>query len=161
MPRLDAYIPEGALTAEAEDELLSTLTDILLRNEGADPRDPTARSIAFVWLHRPAKVFRAGAAHEAPIYRFEPRVPEGQYDEERRRAMVEEITAAVLDAERGAYDRDALRIWVFPTEVPEGSWGAAGRVWRLADIAGLIFGDREKGRAFAEKRLGVRRSSVG
>ena len=31
MPMLDAFIPEGALSAEAEHKLLSQLTDILLR----------------------------------------------------------------------------------------------------------------------------------
>ena len=45
MPRLDAYIPEGALSADAENNPLSALTDILLGNEGADPADPTSRSI--------------------------------------------------------------------------------------------------------------------
>jgi hypothetical protein len=37
--------------------LLSELTDILLRNEGADPADPRARAIAKVFLHRPTAVY--------------------------------------------------------------------------------------------------------
>ena len=53
MPMLDAYIPEGALSASAEDDLMGTLTDILLLHEGADPSDAAARSIAWVFLHRP------------------------------------------------------------------------------------------------------------
>jgi phenylpyruvate tautomerase PptA (4-oxalocrotonate tautomerase family) len=159
MPRLDAYIPEGALSDEAENQLLSKLTDILLRNEGADPADPAARSIAFVWLHRPAKMFVAGEPAEEPRYRFEPRVPQGQFDDERRQSMVAEITEAVLDAEDGAYERNPLRVWVFPYEVPEGTWGAAGRIFRLADITGFVFGDEEKGREYAETRLAARRDA--
>ena len=54
MPMLDAYIPEGALSEQAERELLSDLTDILLEHEGADPANPVARAIAWVFLHRPA-----------------------------------------------------------------------------------------------------------
>ncbi len=157
MPRLDAYIPEGALSEEAESKLLSELTDILLRNEGADPADPAARSIAWVWLHRPAKVFVAGEPATEPRYRFEPTVPEGQFDDERRQAMVEAITEAVLDAEDGAYERDPMRVWVFPSEIPDGTWGAGGRIFRLAEIAGFVLGDEEKGRAYAEKRLAERR----
>ena len=43
MPMLDAYIPEGALPADVEKKLLSTLTDVLLEHEGADPTNPAAR----------------------------------------------------------------------------------------------------------------------
>jgi phenylpyruvate tautomerase PptA (4-oxalocrotonate tautomerase family) len=66
MPMLDAFVPDGALSADAERELLSRLTDILLRNEGADP------------------------------------TPEGQYDDKRRQAMVEQVTEAVLDLPPGS-----------------------------------------------------------
>ena len=157
MPMLDAYIPEGALPAEAEKELLSNLTDILLRHEGADPSDPTARSIAWVFLHRTEAVFVAGEPSSEPHYRIVASVPEGQFDDERRQAMVEAVTEAVLDAENGAYDRNPMRVWVFPTEIPDGTWGAAGRIFRLSDIAGFVIGDQEKGRAYAEKRLAERR----
>jgi hypothetical protein len=50
-----------------------------------------------------------------------------------------------------------LRIWVFPNEIPDRTWGSGGRIARLADIAGLVLGDAENGRAYAEKRLGGRR----
>jgi phenylpyruvate tautomerase PptA (4-oxalocrotonate tautomerase family) len=156
MPMLDAFILEGALSPEAEKELLSNLTDILLRTEGADPTDPRARSIAVLSLHRPAAVYVAGEPAEAPRYRIFASVPQGQYDDERRQAMVEQVTEAVLDAENGAYDRDPLRVWVFPTEIPEGTWGAGGRIFRLADVIGFVLGDAEKGRELAERRLAGR-----
>jgi hypothetical protein len=66
--------------------------------------------------------------------------------------MVAAVTEAILDAEDGRYERDPLRIWVFPNEIPDGTWGGGGRIPRLADIAGLVLGDAEKGRAYAEKR---------
>jgi phenylpyruvate tautomerase PptA (4-oxalocrotonate tautomerase family) len=157
MPMLDAYIPEGALSAEAEEKLLSELTDILLRNEGADPTNPVVRSIAWVFLHRPAAVFVAGEPADAPCYKIVASVPEGQFDDERRAAMVKEVTEAVLDAEQGAHERSAARVWVFPTELPDGTWGAAGRINRLADIAGFAMGDLERGKRYAERRLAERR----
>jgi phenylpyruvate tautomerase PptA (4-oxalocrotonate tautomerase family) len=157
MPMLDAYIPEGALDPDAEAELLSNLTDILLRNEGADPTNPVVRSIAWVFLHRPAAVYVAGEPASEPRYRIVASVPEGQFDDERREAMVREVTEAVLDAERGVRDRDPMRVWVFPTEIPDGTWGAIGRINRLSDIAGLALGDTEKGRRYAERRLAARR----
>ena len=104
-------------------------------------------------------MFVAGEPAREPRYRFEPTVPEGQFDDERRQAMVEAITEAVLDAEDGAYERDPMRVGVFPTEIPDGTWGAGGRIFRLAEIAGFVLGDEERGRAYAEKRLGAQRGA--
>ncbi|MFQ6326916.1 MULTISPECIES: tautomerase family protein [unclassified Nocardia] len=153
MPMLDAFIPEGALSEDAERQLIAKLTDILLLHEGADPQNPAARSIAWVFLHRPAAVYVAGEPADAPRYRFIPSVPQGQFDDERRRAIVAAVTDAVLDAEDGAYPRNPLRVWVFPNEIPDGTWGGGGRIFTLADIAGFVTGDPEKGRAYAEWRL--------
>jgi phenylpyruvate tautomerase PptA (4-oxalocrotonate tautomerase family) len=156
MPMLDAFIPEGALAADAEQALLSRLTDILLRNEGADPADARMREIAWVFLHRPAAVFVAGQPAAEPRYRFIASVPEGQFDDERRAAIVREITDAVLAAEGGAYPAGPQRVWVFPNEIPDGTWGGAGRINTLADIVGFVLGDPEKGRKYAERRLSER-----
>jgi phenylpyruvate tautomerase PptA (4-oxalocrotonate tautomerase family) len=157
---LDAYIPEGALPAEAERALLVRLTDVLLEHEGADPANPAARALAKVWLHRPAAVLHAGEEPAAPHYRVIASVPEGQFDDERRASMVAAVTDAILDAEDGRYHRDPLRIWVFANEIPDGTWGGGGRITRLADIAGFVLGDAGRGRAYAERRLAGRRSAL-
>lgn len=156
MPMLDAYIPEGALSPAAEERLLAELTDLLIVNEGADPTNPLVRSIAWVFVHRPQAVFVGGAPAGAPRYRLVASVPEGQYDPERREAMVAALTEAVLDAEDGAYERDPARVWVFTPEVPDGTWGGAGRIVTLADIATFATGDPEQGRRYAEERLAAR-----
>jgi phenylpyruvate tautomerase PptA (4-oxalocrotonate tautomerase family) len=157
MPQLDAYIPAGALSPDAEADLAAKLTDLLIRHEGADPTNATVRSIAWVFVHRPETVYVGGAPAAAPRYRFIASVPEGQFNEERRQAMTEGITEAVLDAEGGAHPRDPMRVWVFTLEVPEGAWGGGGRVVRLADIAGLALGDAEAGREYAERVFAERR----
>src|ERR1700733_89547 len=110
MPMLDAYIPEGALAQDAEERLLTKLTDLLIVNEGADPTNAQVRSIPWLFVPRPPDVNVAGSRAELPRYRFVASVPEGQYDAERRQAMVADITTAVLDAEDGAYDRDPARV---------------------------------------------------
>ena len=159
MPLLDAYIPQGALAPDAEESLMAKLTDILLRNEGADPANEAVRSIAWLFVHRPAAVYVAGAAATAPRYRFVASVPEGQYEPERRAAMVREITDAVLDAEDGAHTRDASRVWVFTPEIPEGTWGGDGRIVGLGDIAGFALGDEALGHEYARRRLSDRRAA--
>jgi len=116
------------------------------------------RSIAWLFVHRPEAVYVAGERAGAPYYRFIASVPEGQYEPERRQAMVHDITEAVLDAERGAHERDPGRVWVFTPEVPDGTWGGFGRIATLADIATLATGDPERGRAYAEERLSARRT---
>ena len=156
MPMLDVTIAEGALSAEAEQQLLARLTDVLLEHEGADPTDPKARSIAWVILHRPAAIFVAGIPEQEPHYRVVASVPEGQLDDVRRQAMVAAVTEAVLDAEAGVRPRDPNRVWVFPTQVPEGTWGAGGRVVGLEDIAAFVIGDGDKARRYAQSRLGDR-----
>jgi phenylpyruvate tautomerase PptA (4-oxalocrotonate tautomerase family) len=158
MPMLDAHIPEGALSPAAEEKLLADLTDILIANEGADPTNARVRSIAWLFVHRPAAVYVAGAAATAPRYRFVASVPEGQYTAERRAAMASTITEAVLDAEQGAYDRDPGRVWVFTPEVPDGSWGAEGRIVTLADVATFATGDPELGGRYASETLAARRA---
>jgi phenylpyruvate tautomerase PptA (4-oxalocrotonate tautomerase family) len=161
MPMLDIYVPEGALTAEVEDGLVAQLTDLLLVHEGADPGNAEAQSIAWVWVHRPARVFVGGKPTDRPRYKVVPQVPEGQYDDQRRASMIAALTEAVLDAEeRMGRSRDPFVVWAFPTEIPEGTWGGGGRVFRLADIAALVLGSAEQGRAYAEQRLGLRTTAT-
>lgn len=154
MPMLDAYIPQGALSADAESRLMAQLTDILLQWEGADPTNAFARSIAWVFLNRPETVYVAGQPSDLPVYRIVASVPEGQLDDEHRAGMVKAVTDAVLGAEPADRPRDPLRVWVFNHQVPEGTWGGGGRIFRLADIATFALdGDRQAGEAHARKRL--------
>jgi phenylpyruvate tautomerase PptA (4-oxalocrotonate tautomerase family) len=157
---LDVTIPEGALAPDAEAALMERLTNLLIEHEGADPANPVVQSIAWAFLHRPGRVYVGGRPAEAPRYRVVATVPEGQYTDERRESMVAAVTEAILDAENGAHPRDPMRVWVFPNEQPDGTWGAIGRINRLGDIAGAAMGDLERGRAYAEKVLGERRATA-
>jgi phenylpyruvate tautomerase PptA (4-oxalocrotonate tautomerase family) len=154
MPMLDAFIPDGALEPEAERKLLSKCTDLLLEHEGVDPTNERARAIAWVFLHR-HEMYVGGAPADEPRYRFICQVPEGQYDEERRAAVTREMTQALVEAEGGKRDNPEARVWVFTYEVPDGSWGGLGQVFRLGDIAAVVTGER--GREYAEQRLAERR----
>jgi phenylpyruvate tautomerase PptA (4-oxalocrotonate tautomerase family) len=154
MPMLDAYIPEGALDPSDEEQLVARLTDILLEWEGADPRNEAARSIAWVFLHRPAEVFVGGEVPELPRYRIVASVPEGQLDARSRQGIVAAVTEAVLDAEPEGRPRDPFRVWVFAGSVPEGTWGGGGNIVGLADIASFVQGgDTQAGAAHAKRKL--------
>jgi phenylpyruvate tautomerase PptA (4-oxalocrotonate tautomerase family) len=156
---LDVYVPDGALQPEAEAALINRLTDILIRHDGLDPTNPVARSASWVFLHRPAAVYVAGVRAEAPFYKVVASVAEGQFNDETRAGIVADVTEAVLDAEHGAWPRDAGRVWVFPTDVAEGHWGARGQIVPLAVIlARLSDANEEQARALAAERIAASRA---
>jgi len=68
-------------------------------------------------------------------------VPAGSLDDRRRLDMVERVTAVLARAEDDPrrLEREPAA-WVHITEIPEGNWGALGRVVRLADIAAYVVG---------------------
>jgi phenylpyruvate tautomerase PptA (4-oxalocrotonate tautomerase family) len=155
MPMIDAVIPEGALKPEAEARLLKELTDILISHEGFDPANKVAQSVSVVFLHRPAAVFVAGERSASPRYRITPTVPEGQYTDASRKALVKDVTEAVVRADGGKFEEVAARVWVFPTEIPDGQWGSRGVIRPLPDIQAFIAGEHE--RKVGEERLARRR----
>ncbi len=153
MPMIDAFIPENALAPQAEQQLIREVTDLVIKHEVGDLTNERARSAAWLSLHRPA-VFVGGSPAAQPRYRFIVSVPEGQFDAERRQAITGEITAALANAEGHPLDEVKARVWVILLEIPDGAWGARGRVNRLPDILTSFFG--EQGRALAMERLGKR-----
>ena len=155
MPMIDALWPEDALTPEAEARLVKELTDILIKAEGYDPSNPIAQSVSVFHLHRPAAVFVGGEPSKAVRYRIIPSAPEGQYTDESRRALVKAVTEAVARAETRLLEEVAPRVWVFPTEIPEGTWGSRGAIYTLPDIHALLAGESE--RSGGEERLARRR----
>lgn len=155
MPMIDATIPEGALNPEAEAQLIKEITDLLITYEGFDPLNKVAQSVSVVFLHRPAAVYVAGQRSPLPRYRIVPTVPEGQYTDATRKALVKAVTDAVVRADGGKPEDVAPRVWVFPTEVPDGQWGSRGVIRPLPDIQAFIAGEHE--RKVGEDRLARRR----
>lgn len=156
---LDIHIPVGALTSEAEARLLRRLTDLLITNEGFDPADPVTREVSWAFVHRPTAVYVGGEVAEAPRYKVIPTIPEGQLDRAARDRVVAEVTEAVLDAEAGTWPRDPSRVWVFPTEIPDGYWGGRGRITHLADILQrLTDGDPTQATNLAAERINTSRT---
>ncbi|MFS8047811.1 tautomerase family protein [Rhizobium sp. BR 314] len=157
MPMIDVFIPEDALSADSEASLMRELTDILIAHEGLDPSNERVRDVSWIFVHRPAVVYRAGKPAPAPIYRIVPTVPEGQYTGEARASLVKEVTAAVARAEGTSSDEIAPRVWVFPTEIRDGSWGARGGIRHLPEIMESFGGEALK--AIGKQRLQNKRRS--
>ena len=82
-------------------------------------------------------------------------MPEGQYTDEARKSLVKEVTEAVVRADGGKYEDVASRVWVFPTEIPDGQWGGRGVIRPLPDIQAFLAGEHE--RSVGVERLARRR----
>jgi phenylpyruvate tautomerase PptA (4-oxalocrotonate tautomerase family) len=157
MPMIDVYAPKDALSPDAEQALTDRLTTLLIGWEGFDPADERMRAVSWAFVHHP-DVYVGGAPAIAPRYKVVISVPEGQLDEQARAGVVADVTEAVLDAEKGAWPRDASRIWVFPTEIPDGHWGGRGRLLRLPDILRITM-DRPEAEKTAAERIAASRAA--
>lgn len=137
MPLIDVTLPEGALAEEAKASLVERLTATVSQVEGmAD--DPKVANLIWTLLdERPAGAFHAaGRPVDTPRYRVNVTVAAGSLDAERKERLVAEVTQHVLEAEGAPNDpRNAARVWCHIHELPDGNWGAVGRIWRLEEIA--------------------------
>ena len=138
MPMIDLTLPKDALDREALGDLVDELLTTLLRWEGAPPND-RSRSLAWAFVHRAEAVTAAYSPSGRPHYRVGVRTPAGALDDEGRAGLVAEVTELVLRAEGSPVTTDnAFRVWVILDEVPDGQWGAEGRIWRFADIVDFV-----------------------
>ncbi|KHK57976.1 Tautomerase enzyme [Ralstonia sp. A12] len=160
MPMIDALIPESALTPQAEARLFKELSDILIEAEGYRSDNKIAQSVTVLNLHRPAAVYVGGEPSKLPRYRIIPTVPEGQYSDESRKTLVRRITEAVARAENGTFEDVATRVWVFPTEIPDGQWGSRGLIRSVADIHAMLVDDPEQWRVGSERLARKRREDA-
>jgi phenylpyruvate tautomerase PptA (4-oxalocrotonate tautomerase family) len=137
MPMIDLTLPRDALSDDAKKELMANLSRTLLKWEGAEPGNKAAESIAWTFVHEADLVTVAHVPAEEPRYRVVVGVPEGTVDEEAKAGLVAEVTEQVVRADRGdreATPLDATRVWVIVTEIIDGTWGGAGRIFRLPEI---------------------------
>ena len=153
MPMIDLTVTQGTTDAHA---LVDDLTRTLLKWEGV-PGNPVADSISWGFVNE----IPAGAHHVAhrsnangkPHYRVVATVPQGALDDERKAGLVADVTRTILEREGAPVDvANAMRVWVFVNEVPDGNWGGAGRIMRFKDIARLVGGDQSVA-AEAQERL--------
>ena len=145
MPLIDLTYPAGTFTPDERTALVDELTTVLLRAERAPDTD-FFRSIAWVHVHElpEGTVLAAGRPVTEPTFRVQVTIPQGALSERRKGELVAEATRVVLDA-AGLREADAFRVWVLIGEVPDGNWGAGGRIVRFADLVG--FAERERQQA--------------
>jgi phenylpyruvate tautomerase PptA (4-oxalocrotonate tautomerase family) len=106
MPMIDLTLPAGALQRSALTNLVEDLTTTVLHWEGVADNSAT-RAVAWAFVHEVphGAVNVGGKPTELPIYRVFLTMPQGlpgitgPLNEQRRNALVREVTELVLAAE--------------------------------------------------------------
>ena len=147
MPIFELTYPQGALTADAREQLMEDLTTALLRAERAPDTD-FFRNVTWSYVHElpEGAVRAAGRPVAAPTFKMDVTTPEGALSDRRRGELVGEATRLIREA-AGIPEDQALRVWVLCHEVAEGSWGAGGQVVQFQQLREIAKGEREQAAA--------------
>lgn len=140
MPMIELTAPAGALTPAGREGIQRELASTLLRWEGA-PDSEFFRAAAWTYLHELPAGAQTTLEDDAPRFRVDVTVPQGALSDKRKAGLVEDVTGIVLKA-AGLAATEAARVWVLLHEQPEGTWGAAGRIVRIADLAAIAERDQ-------------------
>lgn len=152
MPMVEVTMLKSALTPEQKEKLTERLTHVLLMIEGGTD-NPAGRAIAWTFFREidPDDWAIGGkfdGTYEAPGGRFlfSITVPEASLSPDRRPLIIEATNAALMETlGLEAEDRLGMSAWVHIHEIPEGHWGAAGKVFGVEQIYEL-WGVRDDGR---------------
>src|SRR5262245_58628473 len=141
MPFVEVITPRGAVSEARRNAVGERLVSEVMRAEGA-PDTPAARSISWLVWQEVDGWWVGGqrtAAAEPPRFVVRVAVPAGSLDDAKRSDMVDRVTRvlAATDDEPTRLMRDPVA-WVHINEIPEGNWGAMGRVVRFADIVSFV-----------------------
>ncbi|WP_031469320.1 hypothetical protein [Sciscionella sediminilitoris] len=138
MPFVELFAPKGSLDEDRRTRIGEDLVAEVMRAEGA-PDTEAARSISWLTITEIDDWFVGGtrtAPGEPPRFVVKVSVPAGSMNEAKRTDIVERVTKVLADSDpdpRRFYERDS-GAWVHIYEIPEGNWGAFGRVVRIGDI---------------------------
>jgi phenylpyruvate tautomerase PptA (4-oxalocrotonate tautomerase family) len=141
MPFVEVFVPTGSLTDAQRAHITDTLVAEVMVAEGA-PDTAAARSISWLLMHEVDTWVVGGQkldGSEPTRFVVRVAVPSGSLDDAKRADMVQRITRVLADADDNP-ERFSLEpvAWVHINEIPEGNWGALGRVVGFADIAGFV-----------------------
>jgi phenylpyruvate tautomerase PptA (4-oxalocrotonate tautomerase family) len=141
VPFVEVFAPKGSLRDEQRAEISHRMVREVMRAEGA-PDTAEARAISWLVWHDAEAWSVGGVAVESgepPRYVVRVAVPAGSMSDDKRSDIIRRVTQVLADA-----DDDPPRLWSDPlawvhvTEIPEGNWGALGRVVRFEDIASYV-----------------------
>lgn len=139
MPMIELTVPKGVLDQAEQDSLAKTLTDTLLKWEGAPIDNPVAQAISWLYVEEkvPGTLYVAGKPIDEPHWKVKITVPEGVLDDEKKAGLVNDVTEVIKDQTK---DQDAgPRTWCIIREVKNGNWGSDSKIFTRRDIVKMIY----------------------
>jgi phenylpyruvate tautomerase PptA (4-oxalocrotonate tautomerase family) len=140
MPFVEVLVPKGALSGTQREAIKQRLVAEVMDVEGA-PDTPEARSISWLVMHE-MEAWSVGGrtvgSEEAPRFVVRIAVPAGSLDEAKRELMMARVNDLLVEIDGSDRLRRSPEAWVHINEVPEGNWGAFGRIVSLSDIAAYV-----------------------
>jgi phenylpyruvate tautomerase PptA (4-oxalocrotonate tautomerase family) len=137
MPNIFVKVPEGVFSSEQISELAQGITLAACEAEST-PEDNAKRMLTWVVVDEtPSKSIFIGGQALVPMMipvmvRF--CVPEGVFDEERKRIAVEKIHSTILSVASEEQKQVVLTSIIIDT-IGDGDWGCQGEVWTLPKFA--------------------------
>lgn len=134
MPLVQVTAAQGTLNKKDQDNLMSRLSNAVLKSERAPVDDPAAQSLVWAYFHEVPEgaVYVGGENLEQAPIRINVTTPEGALNDGTRKSLVEEI-GAIVDDIVGPFE-GRLNHWAMLYELNEGSWAGGGQIFGLADI---------------------------
>jgi phenylpyruvate tautomerase PptA (4-oxalocrotonate tautomerase family) len=138
MPLIQVTVSKGTLRKNEQDDLISRLSNAVLKSEGAPINDPGAQSLVWAYYHEvlDGAVYVGGKNLEKAPIRVDVTTPEGALNDVTRKSLVEEI-GVIVDDIVGKFE-GRLNHWAMLHELNEGGWAGGGQIFRLADIKGAM-----------------------
>jgi phenylpyruvate tautomerase PptA (4-oxalocrotonate tautomerase family) len=140
MPFVEVFVPKGALSGTQREAIKQRLVAEVMDVEGA-PDTPEARSISWLVMHEMDAWSIGGrpvGSEEAPRFVVRIAVPAGSLDDAKRELMMARVNDLLVEIDGSDRLRRSPEAWVHINEVPEGNWGAFGRIVSLSDIAAYV-----------------------
>lgn len=135
MPLAEVRSVRGSLSENQIKVLAGRLTEVFMQHQGARPGSAAAAGITCVEFTEmdESLCFVAGEPVVGPRIRVVYTVPTGSLNEEAKSSLVSTTTRMLLELQ-GRDDEEPYDIWCIVNEIPDGNWGAAGRIFRWRDI---------------------------
>jgi len=140
MPFVEVFVLKGALSGTQQAAIRQRLVAEVMDVEGA-PDTPEARSISWLVMHEMDAWSVGGRPvepEEAPRFVVRIAVPAGSLDDVKRQLMMARGNDLLDEIDGSDRLRRSPEAWVHINEVPDGNWGAFGRVVSLPDIAAYV-----------------------
>lgn len=135
---IELTVPKDALSRPKQHALMKTLTNTLLKWEGAPIDSVVAQAVSWGFVtEKPTGTFYVGGE---PIkqdhWRVEVTVPQGALDADKKKGLVKDVQEAIAKATGD--DNLGIRVWCIITDIPSGNWGADGKIFTITEIARMV-----------------------